>query len=160
MALGTLTGIAAGGASALGIDFSFKNVFSGLTSIFKRESCSGTDKQKRQELEDLMRQYFTTDDYRYLSNLANSDISPDARSFAYFFAGGGDCFHKNVGTGDQRFLDQLPIRLEKRVREANQAQINTGNSVTQAGVKAGSNLMVIVVLIIISGFYFIMQQGK
>lgn len=160
MALGTITGIAAG-SGALGIDlsnFSFKNVFSGITSIFKRESCSASDKQKRQELEDLMRQFFTTQDFQYFSNLANSNISPDARSLAYFYVGGGDCFHKNVGTGDQKVLDQLPGRLEQRVRQANQGTSEAGNNIAKAG--AGASAPFIVIMIIISVFYFLMQQGK
>lgn len=95
------------------------------------EKCTDEDLSKRDELEAAIEALLSYQDRRKLVGYANSNISPNAREMANFAVGGvnkwgGDCYHKNVGSGDKRFLERLETMLQEKAqeaqREAQQAQ--------------------------------------
>lgn len=86
-------------------------------NILGRSTCSGEQKQQKQQIAQAIDQLLTYRERRDLVRGTESDISPTGASMADFFLGGRDCKHKNVSPGDQRFLDNLPRVLEQKARE-------------------------------------------
>lgn len=99
-------------------------------------SCSDSQKQQRQRIEQDIRQYLTQIDMNELVEGTESNVSPNPVDMAYFALGGKDCLHKNVSPNDQRFLNELPQRISQRKQEAqsNLPQLPGGMSVTTAGI--------------------------
>lgn len=120
------------------------------------EECTNEDIQKRDELEEAIETLLSYQDRKKLVGYANSNISPSARDMANFAVGGvnkwgGDCYHKNVGSGDKRFLEKLESTLQGKAQEAQQeaqraqqqqsssSNSSSGSSQTSSGGTSNSN---------------------
>lgn len=103
-----------------------------VASLFGGGGGSGCDKdtrQKKNELTQRIQQLLTPSEMDDLtSGMENPQHS--ASQMADFFYGGHDCKHKNVTSGDQRFLDRLPQMLKRKARQADrqQQQQSSGSS--------------------------------
>lgn len=114
-----------------GLGISFEDIATGgifggaglaIKNLLGRKSCSGEDKERRNQIAQAIDQLLTPSEKRNLVRGMESDVAPTGRDMAWFFMGGKDCFHKNVTPGDQRFLDRLPVVLERKaaVKQAEQ----------------------------------------
>jgi len=115
-------GAAAGIAKSVGFD-----PFSAAEDLFGGgSSCGKKDMKKRNRIQKAISKLLSSSERRSLVSGTNSDISATAREMANFYVGGvnkwgGDCLHKNVGSGDQRFLDQLESTLKRKKAQAESA---------------------------------------
>ncbi|MFH5833743.1 hypothetical protein [Halalkalibaculum sp. DA384] len=98
-----------------------------IPKIFGGSSCSGSDRQKRQQMEQQIAQYLNYSDRQELVGVAESSISPTPKDMAHFFVGGKDCKHKNVSPGDRQFLNQLPKRIAQRRGELEPSHPHSGS---------------------------------
>lgn len=105
---------------SLGIDLT--NLTEGITlGGLTGSDCSKDQERKKEELAQKIKRFLTPQD---INNLARGMNNPQTtpKDMADFFYGGRDCKHKNVGSGDQQFLDQLPALLSQRIQEAQSRQ--------------------------------------
>lgn len=99
------------------------SLFKGVKSLFGGSNCSEAQNQQKQQMAQDIQQYLTSQDMQELVRGTESNIAPNPAEMADFFVGGADCLHKNVTPGDQRFLNELPRRIQQRKQEArSQAQ--------------------------------------
>lgn len=119
---------------------------SGLVSgIFGGGSdCNSNIESQRAELAQNIDKILTYSEKKDLVNGTESPVQPNGASMARFFFGGDDCKHKNVTSGDRRFLDRLPVVLQRKAQELQARQDSqkqkdlAGNNVPDSNVATGT----------------------
>jgi hypothetical protein len=129
------------------------DIFKGVTNIIGGgASCTDADLKRRDQLEQAIQDLLTSSERQQLVSYANSNISPNPREMANFRVGGvnkwgGDCFHKNVGSGDQRFMDELDSLLQQRSRQQQRnnqgSELPTTMNTTMAGISPATKYIMI-----------------
>lgn len=105
--------------------------------------CNSAKKQKEKEIKQAIEKYLSPSDMRSLVSGMNSDVAPIPSEMAHFYIGGDDCYHKNVGSGDKRFLNRLPQVIQQKANEKQQQQ----QAADSGAPGMGSNSMLIIGLI-------------
>lgn len=118
------------------------SVFGGIKSLFGGSTCSDSQNQQKQQMAKDIQRYLTPEDMRELVSGTESNVAPNPAEMADFFLGGRDCKHKNVSPGDQRFLNQLPARIQQRKQKAqSQTPVQAQTASLAPGSTAGLPLM-------------------